>query len=202
MQAPAPSPQAAYEAAAGTGDPENGTRRTPTAGYALSLILILAATLVSLWLNSIVPQTALVLLYPAVAVAAWLAGFGPGLLAAALGAVAAYSFVLPAGPGAALNPAASLFVSAALFACGVLVTFAVSSARQERKRTDHDRIEANSFAAKLHLQLMLAESEIERLRLSIRNDSDVHYRVDTIEVKQSLNHDEPRSAIVPPLQDA
>lgn len=46
----------------------------------------------------------------------------------------------------------------------VAIALVVAAQQRQSHRLRQERLDSNSFAAKLHLQLMLAETEIERLR--------------------------------------
>lgn len=145
--------------------------RHAAAPYAVALATALAAVALSLWFGTSLRHGTFAFLYPAAAIAAWFGGLAPGLLVSILGAAAAYLLTSPAGPYSGNPTGVALVLSLVVLACGATVSYIVSTLRADCRRAVQERVDANSFAAKLHLQLMLAEGEIERLRIALRDQT-------------------------------
>lgn len=104
----------------------------------------------------------LLLCYPVIGVIAGLGGMGAGIAASAGAALGALAPGLASPPPRGLAEEALFWVTLALVA--LLVGRLADSLRSAHERAEQERLEANEFAAALHLRLMLAEREIERLR--------------------------------------
>ena len=134
--------------------------RYGVAALAVALVLLLRLLLAPL----ITPQSPFLLLAGAVMVAAWFGGLGPGLLATALGTLAADYFFLPpqgsfTGPGVAFLPLALFAVQ------GLVISSLTEALRGARSRAEESAVEA------LTHQESLRRSE-ERFRLLIEGVED------------------------------
>lgn len=139
---------------------------SPAASRTRSLVtvaVLAAAALAVEWiLRPVLGELAVAPVFFAVALAAWLAGAWPGvLLSIAAAAVAMIGFARPAST---LLAEFTTTDSILVVACGIGISLVVAAGQRQSHRLRQERLDSNSFAAKLHLQLMLAEAEIERLR--------------------------------------
>jgi PAS domain S-box-containing protein len=134
--------------------------RYGVATLAISLVVLLKQLLDPL----IAQQSPFLLLSAAVMVAAWFGGLGPGLLATALGAVAAdYLFLPPVGSFTPLNVA---FLPLLLFVLqGALISVLVEALRSARRGAESRTLEAQ------RRQEDLRQSE-ERFRLLVEGVRD------------------------------
>jgi PAS domain S-box-containing protein len=134
--------------------------RYGVATLAVALVLLLRLLLAPL----ITPQSPFLLLAGAVMVAAWFGGFGPGLLATALGTLAADYFFLP--PQGSFTWPGVAFLPLALFTVQGLVI----SSLTEALRVARSRAEQSAMEARTH-QESLRRSE-ERFRLLVEGVED------------------------------
>src|ERR671916_891720 len=128
--------------------------------YGVAVVAVGLVLLLKLVLNPlIVQQSPFLLMAGAVIVAAWFGGLGPGILATALGALAAdYFFLEPVGSFALLGVG---FLPFTLFVLqGLLISFLVEALRSARERAETSVREARSH------QESLRRSE-ERFRLLV-----------------------------------
>jgi PAS domain-containing protein len=134
--------------------------RYGVATLAIALVVLLKQLLDPL----IAQQSPFLLLSAAVLVGAWFGGLGPGLLATALGAVAAdYLFLPPVGSFTPLNVA---FLPLLLFLLqGALISVLVEALRSARRRAEARTLEAQ------RRQEDLRQSE-ERFRLLVEGVRD------------------------------
>src|SRR5690349_21174997 len=117
--------------------------------YALAGLLAILGVLLQLAARSVVGQEGAFLFFvPAVVIAGGWLGFGPGLLAAAIGLVAGAAALAPDGVGAADLVNAGVFVALSLGICWGGERLA--SARAEAAATHQRRLEREA-----HLQLIL-----------------------------------------------
>ena len=118
---------------------------------AVALVLLLKLALDPLFLEH---QSPFLMLAGAVMVAAWFGGLGPGLLATALGALAADYFFLV--PGHAFTPPGRAFLPLLLFGVqGVLISSLAQALLSARRRAEQNALEV------LRQQQELAERERE-----------------------------------------
>jgi PAS domain S-box-containing protein len=134
--------------------------RYGVAALAVALVLLLRLLLAPL----ITPESPFLLLAGAVMIAAWFGGLGPGLLATALGMLAADYFFLPpqgsfTGPGVAFLPLVLFAVQ------GVVISSLTEALRGARSRAEESAVEA------LTHQESLRRSE-ERFRLLVEGVED------------------------------
>jgi PAS domain S-box-containing protein len=66
-----------------------------TVRYGVALVVVAVSVLMSVWLEPFSHTTPFLFLYPAVLLAAWFGGLGPGLFATAVASLAAHYFLLP-----------------------------------------------------------------------------------------------------------
>jgi PAS domain S-box-containing protein len=133
--------------------------------YGVAVVAVGLVLLLKLVLNPlIVQQSPFLLISGAVIVAAWFGGLGPGILATALGALAAdYFFLEPVGSFALLGVG---FLPFTLFVLqGLLISFLVEALRSARERAETSVREARSH------QESLRRSE-ERFRLLVEGVKD------------------------------
>jgi PAS domain S-box-containing protein len=102
----------------------NSTRNSILA-YAAALAFVAAAVLLRWWLDPYLGDSvAFITLYGAVALAVWVGGVGPALLATVVGYVAAdYLFLEPRGYLHVDDVAAAVRLAAYLLSCGLIVLF-------------------------------------------------------------------------------
>jgi PAS domain S-box-containing protein len=140
-------------------------RRSPLARYGVATLAVGVVLLLKLLLDPLITdQSPFLMLAGAVMVAAWFGGLGPGLLATALGALAAdYFFLPPPGAITGLGPA---FLPVILFALqGILISSLAEALRAARGRAEASVHEARSHQESLRL------SE-ERFRLLVEGVED------------------------------
>jgi PAS domain S-box-containing protein len=147
------------------GETRSVQRPSPLLRYGVAVIAIALVLGLKLLVDPLIAEQSPFLLFAAaVIVAAWFGGLGPGLLATALGAVAAdYYFLAPVG---SFTPLGVAFLPLFLFVLqGGLISFLVEALRFARERA-----EASTQQARRH-QESLRRSE-ERFRLMVEGVKD------------------------------
>jgi PAS domain S-box-containing protein len=142
------------------------TRRTSIfLRYGVAILAVALVIALKLLVDPLIAeQSPFLLLAAAVVVGAWFGGLGPGLLATALGALAADYFFLP--PVGSFTPLGVAFLPLFLFGLqGVLISVLVEALRSARQRAEASAQEALSHQASLR------RSE-ERFRLLVEGVSD------------------------------
>jgi hypothetical protein len=130
-----------------------------------------AAVVASLLLWRLLQNATFLLFYPVVTVAALRGGFVAGAATGGVATAAGYLLLTRSngGVGATLSPSVAIL-------CLVFLTSAlgISAYANRLHRTARvaaqQRDDSNEFAAKLHLQLMLADAEIDRLRGALEEE--------------------------------
>ena len=111
-------------------------RSSPFLAYGVAVVAVALVILLKLLVDPLIAeQSPFLLLAAAVMVGAWFGGLGPGLLATALGALAAdYFFLLPVG---SFTPLGLAFLPLLLFVLqGVLISVLVEALRSARQRAE------------------------------------------------------------------
>lgn len=130
-----------------------------------ALFFCAAAVVASILLWSRLDDAAFLLLYPAVALAALRGGFLAGAATGGVEAAAGYLLLTRSDSGPDATPAGSVaLLCLAFLVLALLISAYASRLRRAGQIAAQQRDDSNQFAAKLHLQLMLAEAEVERLR--------------------------------------
>jgi PAS domain S-box-containing protein len=140
-------------------------RLSPLLRYGLATLAVALVLLLKLLLDPLITeQSPFLMLAGAVMVGAWFGGLGPGLLATALGALAADYFFLP--PRGSFTGLGEGFLPLALFMVqGVLISSLTEALRLARGRAEAGALEARSH------QERLRRSE-ERFRLLVEGVED------------------------------
>jgi K+-sensing histidine kinase KdpD len=128
-----------------------GFRRRSAATYAVSCLLIGMAIGVRLLFGEALPGVPYITIFPAVIVATYLGGLGPGLLATVLGGVGAWYFLLPTPYSFALAKDASplslvVYLCVAGFQC-LLINWLIGIAEQNARLGESQRTAAQRAAA-------------------------------------------------------
>ena len=107
-------------------------KRSTLVQYGVAALSVALAVALKLLLDPLITdQSPFLLLAAAVMVGAWFGGLGPGLLATALGALAANYFFLP--PDGSFTPLGVAFLPLALFAVqGVLISYLTEALHSAR----------------------------------------------------------------------
>src|SRR5439155_4092916 len=118
---------------------EDNVRRAVVAYLAALAALVVAVLLrwlLNPWLSADVP---FITMFGAVAVAAWLGGYQPAIVAAVLGYLAcAYFFIAPRGRFAITHPQDVIGLLLYLLTCGIIIVLA-EAMRRNRGRANEDR---------------------------------------------------------------
>jgi hypothetical protein len=130
-----------------------------------------AAVVASVLLWRLLQNAAFLLLYPVVMVAALRGGFFAGAATGGAATAAGYLLLMRSdgGVGATPRPPVALLCLVFLGSAVLISAYADRLHRAARLATQQ-REDSNQFAAKLHLQLMLAEAEVERLRTALERE--------------------------------
>lgn len=130
-----------------------------------------AAVVASVLLWRLLQNAAFLLLYPVVVLAALRGGFFAGAATGGIATAAGYLLLtrVDGGAGATPRPPAALLCLIFLGSAVLISAYADRLHRASRLATQQ-REDSNQFAAKLHLQLMLAEAEVERLRTALERE--------------------------------
>jgi PAS domain S-box-containing protein len=130
--------------------------------YCVAVLAVGVVLLVKLLLDPLITeQSPFLLLAGAVMVGAWFGGFGPGLLATALGAFGADYFFLPpegsfTGPGVAFLPLALFAVQ------GLVISLLTEALRSTRQRANASTLEARSHLERLRQSEKLYRTVVEQ----------------------------------------
>jgi hypothetical protein len=124
-----------------------------------------AAVAASLLLWRFLQNATFLLFYPVVTVAALRGGFLAGAATGGVTTAAGYLLLARANGGVGATPDPSVVILCLVFLASSLGVSAYAHRLHHAARVAaQQRDDSNEFAAKLHLQLMLAEAEAERLR--------------------------------------
>jgi K+-sensing histidine kinase KdpD len=140
-------------------------KHSPLTRYGVAVVVVALVLLLRLLLNPLMlQQTPFLLMAGAVMVAAWFGGFGPGILATLLGALAAdYFFLKPVGSFTVVGVG---FLPFLLFALqGLVISFLVEALRSARRRAEMHTLDIRRKGEELR------QSE-ERFRLLVEGVAD------------------------------
>src|ERR687893_319114 len=119
-------------------------RSSPFLRYGVAVLAVALVLLLKLLLNPLITQQSpFLLMAGAVMVGAWFGGFGPGLLATVLGALAAdYFFLEPVGSFTGLGVG---YLPFTLFLLqGLLISFLVEALHSAKGRAEESMVESQS----------------------------------------------------------
>ena len=137
-------------------------RSSPFLRYAVAVLAVALVLLLKLLLNPLITQQSpFLLMAGAVMVGAWFGGFGPGLLATILGALAAdYFFLEPVGSFTGLGVGFLPFILFVLQ--GLLISALVEALHSARVHAEASTQEARSHQEELHRSEELYRSVVEQ----------------------------------------
>jgi two-component system, sensor histidine kinase PdtaS len=115
-------------------------RRNSAAGYAAAVIITTAAIGVRLAFQDVFHGFPFITLFPAVILAAYVAGLGPGLFAVALGGVGAWYFLVPEPHTFALKSTSEVIGIAIYGATGVFMVWCVATLERSITREHEARV--------------------------------------------------------------
>lgn len=162
-------------------DAASGARVTPTFAtqigplsmvyrYLAAAALVAVATAFRMWLNPVLGDTApFITFFLAVAVAAWIGGFGPAALATALCVVVAWQWIL-AGHGDLPPDQLGNFVAISVFAATALTIGGITAAMRATSAVAA-RLSAETSVRNAELQVIQDELRREHERFSVILDA-------------------------------
>jgi hypothetical protein len=130
-----------------------------------------AAVVASVLLWRLLQNAAFLLLYPVVVLAALRGGFFAGAATGGIATAAGYLLLTRVDGGAGATPRPPVALLCLIFlGSAVLISAYADRLHRASRLATQQREDSNQFAAKLHLQLMLAEAEVERLRTALERE--------------------------------
>jgi two-component sensor histidine kinase len=136
----------------------------PALGFGAAVLLIAAATALQWWARDFYQGAPFLTIYPAVIVAAFIGGYKPGLLAAALAGVSQWYFFIPGHNVAAI---ASYAIDATL--CVLLIECINRSLAKEIEAREHQRLLKDELSHRIQNTLAVIQAVI-RFSLPEKNE--------------------------------
>jgi two-component sensor histidine kinase len=136
----------------------------PTLGFGAAIVLIAAATALQWWGRDFYRGAPFLTIYPAVMTAAFIGGYRPGLLAAALAGLSQWYFFIPGHNVVAIG---SYSIDAAL--CVLLIEYINRSLAKEIEAREHQRLLKDELSHRIQNTLALIQAVI-RFSLPERNE--------------------------------
>ena len=142
-------------------------RRSLLLRYGAAVVAVALVVVLKLVLNPLITQQSpFLLMAGAVMVGAWFGGFGPGVLATLLGALAAdYFFLEPVGSFTGLGVGILPFTLFVLQ--GLLISFLVEALHSSRQRAEESMVESQSHQESLRRSEELYRSVVEQAEENI-----------------------------------
>ena len=128
--------------------------------YAVALVLGIAGIGLTAALRPALAGSLFLLLYPAISVAAWYGGFGPGLAAGVVAVVGANMWLIPPY-GQFSSGTNDLFRLGGFLVVSTLVSYLAASERTARRNADARARDASQSALELELQTVELEQQVE-----------------------------------------
>jgi hypothetical protein len=129
------------------------------------------AVIASLLLWRLLQNATFLLFYPVVTIAALRGGFLAGAATGGIATAAGYLLLTRSNGGAGATPVPSVAILCLVFLISALGVSAYAGRLHRAARVAaQQRDDSNEFAAKLHLQLMLAEAEVDRIRAELEEE--------------------------------